>query len=313
MEMQQLRTFVTVARHGSITRAAAALCLSQPAVSAHIKTMEETLGLALFKRTPRGMLLTHDGARLLAKAEQTLGTHHAFMEEAARMKEGLSGRLLLGSIRHPGGSVLGRFLPAFAACHPEVEVTVRHSSSAEVLRDILDGSLDAGFYNEAGLPPAALWTMPVARFTVYLAAPPGLVEPGACPDWQALAAIPWICPTASTCCGKIAEDLFLTHKFQPKRIINVDQEQVTRSLIAGGVGVGLLHADSAREAQAMGEVTLLYEMPRPVSLLFAFLAGRSRDALLQTAGAVLRDFYGDTAGHPCPIDNDAPFLRSCSF
>ncbi|WP_202901423.1 LysR family transcriptional regulator [Nitratireductor aquibiodomus] len=65
MDIQQLRTFVAVAREGSITRASERIHLSQPAVSAHIKAMEETLGLSLFERTPRGMILTGDGERCL--------------------------------------------------------------------------------------------------------------------------------------------------------------------------------------------------------------------------------------------------------
>lgn len=58
MEIYQLRTFVTIAKEGSITRASELLFLSQPAVSAHIKAMEDELGLVLFERTPRGMSLT---------------------------------------------------------------------------------------------------------------------------------------------------------------------------------------------------------------------------------------------------------------
>ena len=72
MDLYQLKTFVAVAREGSITRASELVHLSQPAVSAHIKALEETLRLALFERTPRGMSLTRHGQRLLAKAEQTL-------------------------------------------------------------------------------------------------------------------------------------------------------------------------------------------------------------------------------------------------
>ena len=58
MDIYQLRTFVTVARERSITRSSEVLHLSQPAVSAHIKALEDTLGLALFERTPRGKSLT---------------------------------------------------------------------------------------------------------------------------------------------------------------------------------------------------------------------------------------------------------------
>lgn len=65
MDIYQLRTFVVVAREGSVTRASDVLHLSQPAVSAHIKAMEDGLGLSLFERTPRGMSLTQDGQRQL--------------------------------------------------------------------------------------------------------------------------------------------------------------------------------------------------------------------------------------------------------
>src|SRR5207237_3000722 len=95
MDIYQLKTFVAVAREGSITRASEVLHLSQPAVSAHIKAIEDALGLALFERTPRGMSLTHDGQRLLAKAEQALAVHQELMDEATRIKGHLTGTLRL--------------------------------------------------------------------------------------------------------------------------------------------------------------------------------------------------------------------------
>jgi molybdate transport repressor ModE-like protein len=86
MDLHQLATLVAVAREGSITRASQRLHLSQPAVSAHIKALEEALGLALFERVPRGMRLTSDGRRILVQAERTLGAHHELVEEARRLK-----------------------------------------------------------------------------------------------------------------------------------------------------------------------------------------------------------------------------------
>ena len=65
LNFHHLLYFRSVAREGSVTRASAALHLSQPAVSAHIKALEDELGLSLFDRTSRGMTLTADGKRLL--------------------------------------------------------------------------------------------------------------------------------------------------------------------------------------------------------------------------------------------------------
>lgn len=288
MEIHQLRTFVAVAREGSITRAADRLYLSQPAVSAHIKAIEETLGLTLFERTPRGMSLTGDGERLLAKAELTLGAHQQLMEEATRIKGSLTGRVRLGANASSSTEAVGRLLMTLAERCPEVEVALEHGSSLDILTGIRNGSLDAGFYNEAGEPDAALTTFEVARFGIYLAAPPGIAAASHPPDWQALAELPWIGPTSSTCCGQAAEDLFKLRQFRPKRIIHIDREDVTRTLIAGGVGVGFLHADTAKDAQFRGEVQLVSEAQRPVRVLFAHLTSRAQDPLLTAVSAIAR-------------------------
>ena len=287
MDVHQLRTFVAVARDGSITRAAERLCLSQPAVSAHIKAMEDIFGFALFDRTPKGMAPTADGRKLLAKAERVLDAHRALIEEAGRLKGRLSGRLRLGAAGDTAAHALGRLLSAFAEHHPEVEVTLSHDPSLTIRKDIRSGALDAGFFNEAGEIDADLSAVEVGRFGIYLAAPSGLIDTAAPLDWPALAEQPWIYPASGACCGQAAERLFQAHAIRPGRVIAVDRESVTRTLIAGGVGLGLLHADKAMEAQAKGEVDLLCEVQPVVRILFAFRTDRANDPLLSTAAAIL--------------------------
>lgn len=81
--------------------------------------------------------------------------------------------------------------------------------------------------------------------------------------------------------------MFGKHRFRPQRVISIDRESVTRTLIAGGVGVGLLHADSAAEAQESGEVELLCEAQAAVRVLFAHLAQRAGEPLLRCARSLL--------------------------
>lgn len=286
MEIHQLKTFVAVAREGSITRASEQLYLSQPAVSAHIKAIEETLGLRLFERTPHGMCLTGDGQRLLDKAEQTLAAHRAMLDEASQIRGILSGTLRLGAVSSINADILGRLLMSMAERHPEVDVVLQHGTLGEVLEGIRTGKLDAGFYNEADTPEG-LAEIEVARFGIYLAAPPGRIGLSDPLDWSALAALPWICPPANTCCGRAAESLFLQHQIRPARIISIDRETVTRSLIAAGVGVGLLHAETAQEAQRCGEVELVCEARQSVRVLFACLASREQEPLLSAVRAIV--------------------------
>jgi molybdate transport repressor ModE-like protein len=283
MDLYQLKTFVAVAREGSITRAAELVHLSQPAVSAHIKELEDALGLSLFERTPRGMSLTRDGQRLLAKAEQTLAAHQELLDEAARSKGQVAGKLRLGAGTAANAEAVGRLLTTLAERFPAVEVAIEHGTSAEVLAGLRNGKLDAGFYNEPDETPGDLAAVEVARFKVFLVGAPGTAR-----DWPALAAMAWVYPTASACCSRAAESLFKAHKIRPARVISVDRPALTRTLIASGLGVGLLHADAALEAEDAGEVEPIADSGAEVRTLFAQLATRARDPVLATATSIIR-------------------------
>lgn len=289
MEIYQLRTFVTVAREGSITRASELLFLSQPAVSAQIKAMEDELGVGLFERTPKGMALTANGARLLAKAEQALAAHRDLLDEAKRLKGRISGTVKVGAVGDASAPALGRLLGRLSERYPEIEVRLRHATSGEVFRGVRDGGLDAGYLIDTQLADDSLRVIELEAFGVYLAIPTAWAartEPG---DWQALAALPWVCPAPDTFCGRVAESLFAEHGIRPQRFVCADQESVTRTLIAGEVGVGLLHGASAMEAEGKGEVVLWQGPQRQAHLMFVHLAKRARDPLIEALAGIVRD------------------------
>jgi DNA-binding transcriptional LysR family regulator len=234
------------------------------------------------------MVLTPEGQRLLAKAELILAAHQELVDEASRAKGTLTGKLRLGSGNSSNHEAIGRLVTAFAERFPEVEVALKHGTSAETLAGLRNGALDAAFYNEAGEPEADLATIEVARFAIHVVAPPGLVARGTKFDWKQLSDMAWIYPAASACCGRTAEQLFKTHHLQPKRVISIDRVEVTRTLVAGGLGVGLLHDDVAREAERRGEVEIVVESPATVRVLFALLERRAKDPLLAAASAIMR-------------------------
>lgn len=296
MDLHQLRTFVAVAREGSITRAAEVVHLSQPAVSAHVKELEDALGLSLFERTSRGMVLTGDGQRLLGKAERTLAAHQDLLDEAARGRADLSGKLRLGSASNSHHAALGYLLTALAERHPRLEVSLRHGTSAEAVAGLRNGSLDAALYNEPAAPATDLEAVEISRFKTYLVAPAGRFDPAQPPGWAALAEVPWIYPTASACCGRSAESFFRAHGFRPARIISVDRQALARTLIGSGLGVGLLHADTAEEAERSGEVQRLAEAAEEVRVLFASLASRAKDPVVAAAAAIIRSARPPPAG-----------------
>lgn len=278
MDLYQLRTFVAVAQGGSITRAAESVHLSQPAVSAHIKALEDELGLALFERSARGMALTADGARLLARAEETIAAHRALLDEAARARGRLTGKLRLAAGSSSNHEAIGRLLTRLSERCPEVEVTLEHRRSRDILAGLKDGSIDAGFYNEPGTPDPALATLEVASFGIQVVAPRKA-------SWKELEKLPWIYPTQSTCCAGAAERVFERHRLRPAKIISVDREELTRTLVASGLGVGLLHDPKPTKGERW---VVIEDSETPVRVLFAQLARRAGEPVLAAATESMR-------------------------
>lgn len=149
---QLLAAFRAVADLGGVSAAAAALALSQPAVSGQIRRLEEQLGAALFERRPRGMTLTEAGRRLREAAVHA----HAELAEAAR---GLSraaepeGKLTLWASTTIASYVLPPLLAGFAAAHPRVRVRLASANTAEVLARVREGAAELGLVEGHGRAP----------------------------------------------------------------------------------------------------------------------------------------------------------------
>jgi len=101
MELYQLRSFVAVAELGQLTRAAERLHVSQPALSAQIKSLEDELATVLFERGAAGMTLTPAGRQLLPRAERVLAAAQALRAEALALRGEVSGRIRLGTVGDP--------------------------------------------------------------------------------------------------------------------------------------------------------------------------------------------------------------------
>jgi DNA-binding transcriptional LysR family regulator len=141
LEIDALRTLCAIRQHGGITKASAALGLSQSAVSHKIKRLEISLDCELLARKSQGPLFTAAGEDLLNYAGRILGLH----DEALRSlsKTPLSGRLLLGLTEDTACTDLARIFGRFKRLHPNVVVRTKVRMSL-VLRAMLErGELDA--------------------------------------------------------------------------------------------------------------------------------------------------------------------------
>jgi DNA-binding transcriptional LysR family regulator len=121
----QLRYFVTVAEEGQITRAAEKLYIAQPALSQAISQLEGELGLRLLERHARGVTLTASGAAFLEKARAVVETEREVQLTAQALARSARGVLELGFIGPPPPLTAPELFAAFAASHPDAEISFR--------------------------------------------------------------------------------------------------------------------------------------------------------------------------------------------
>jgi DNA-binding transcriptional LysR family regulator len=144
MELRHLRYFVTVAEELNFRRAAERLHLAQPALSAQIKNLEEELGVRLFDRTTRSVNLTQTGQVFLKEARGIIGAAANAEQLVKKAEHGLVGTLRVGVIAPATGPLLANVLRRFHQKFPGVQLSLSALSSAEQLRRLREGDLDAG-------------------------------------------------------------------------------------------------------------------------------------------------------------------------
>jgi DNA-binding transcriptional LysR family regulator len=133
MDFRHLRTFVTVVEQGTVSKAALHLGIAQPALSRHIGDLEQELGLKLFDRVGRRLLLTGEGAQLLGNCRSLLGNLSSLSEQAQQLRSGDTGMLTLAASPVQIETVLSTFLHGYAHRYPNVQVKLIEAVGADAL------------------------------------------------------------------------------------------------------------------------------------------------------------------------------------
>ncbi|RAK66855.1 LysR substrate-binding domain-containing protein [Hymenobacter edaphi] len=140
----RLRVFQAVAQHLSFTKAAQELCITQPAVTKHIRELERSYEQRLFERRGNRVSLTEAGQLLLRYAGQVHELHHQLAEQLHTLHDTTAGRLRLGASSTLAQYVVPPILPGFQARYPRVELTLLIGNSEQVAEALLRGEIDLG-------------------------------------------------------------------------------------------------------------------------------------------------------------------------
>ncbi len=293
MELYQLRTFVTVAEEEHLTRAAVRLNASQPAVSSQIKALEEELGVPLFMRSPRGMLLTDPGRSLMEQARKTLGAAEEVLIRARGLREEAYGEARLGLNNEPHRLRVPDFILAMRRRHPRVDLHLRQSSSPYILDEIKAGSMDAGFVyaniceQDPEVDCAYLETVPMA-----VIGPVSWEERLREADWGDLAACPWIWFPQKCPFKKLFQDEFERRGLSVRTVMVSDSDATLKTLAAAGYGLTVIRMDDAILAREAGEICIWPGGAPELSLTLVHRKERREDAVIRALVKTAREVWG---------------------
>jgi DNA-binding transcriptional LysR family regulator len=291
MELHHLRTFVIVAEEKNVTRAAKRLFMTPPAVSAHIKALEEELNVTLFVRTSQGMQITEKGALIKAKAEQTLRAAQDLVNHATQMQAYLMGRIVIGLNTSPAFLRVAPLVTQLAANCPGIDLAFVSSVSGKIIDSLQNGNLDAGFIFSAS-PTDTLITHHLASVDLVVAAPKNWQSKIEQAQWQDIAALPWIHSTYYCPFQVIIEDLFARRNLKSQRIVEADDELTKCELVGAGLGLALLERQEAEHAAQTGRLVIWQTDPIPCDLNFACLRSRHDDPLIVALDAEVKRSWG---------------------
>lgn len=302
-ELRTLKSFVTVAREGNVSRAAGILHLTQPAISLQLKRLSEDTGLTLFNRTAKGLELTRDGEALLQKAERVFAALAEFDSAARRIQGDVRGVLRIGTIVDPDFIRLGQLLVGMVDTYPDLQTELIHGMSGEVISRLQRNQIDVGYFlsakqsindgNEADAcsPEMAIHRHQLTTFTYCVIAPSGWEKRVKGKRWQELVALPWIGTPQNSVHTKLMEQVLPDENFERNIVALVDQEPSMLAMVRSGVGLSLCRESIALYEQQARGIVIADQVKVEASLNFGCLQSRVTHPNIVGAFEILKSIW----------------------
>lgn len=286
MNLEHLRTLVSIVEHGSLSAAARAKHISQPAVTKQVQRMEAELETELLVRGPKRQIeLTSAGERVLAFAQETLARFEYLERELASLKTVGQGTLTLAASTIPGEYLLPKLLAAFRKEYPQVEVQMTISDTADVATRLLADEADVGVVGSTLRRPGIRLEILVGD-RVVLAVPPDHPFAGReSVTIDELRGQPLILREAGSGTRRSVEAALATAGLRLPRdnvVLVLGSTQAILQAVAQGLGLGFVSARASVQAQADGHLACLTlaDVDLYRDLYLAYLPHRAGDPLV---------------------------------
>ena len=296
LSLAHLWTLSEVARHGSFSRAAASLYLSQPAVSLHVRLLEERLGLALLDRVGKRAFPTRAGEALLVHAARAFAEIEAARQAIERMRGVVSGRVRLGTGATASIYLLPPVLRRLRARYPALELSVVTGNAPEMAAAVTRNELDLAIVT---LPVRSRELTVTPLFTDPLVAivPPDRAWRRRAPLAPAeLGRHPLILYERGGTIRRVIDDWFRHAGVTPRIAMELGNAEAIKELVSAGLGLSVSSAISIRDEVAAGQLRA-FRLDPPLSRRLGLLRRRDKPVspALEVVLAALEDRKGPIA------------------
>lgn len=292
MDIRQLAIFVSIANHGTFTAAGKALYISQPTVSVQMAALERELGVALFDRQSRGIVLTPAGKILKRYAEDILMLKDQAVAAMGRYKHDISGRLRVIASTVPADYILPRVMSRFLQAYPGVFVELSRADSATVWDAVRNYEAEIGVAGSAR-EDSSLERLVVARDELVLIAP-STDEYSLWEDPVPLEKVlqaPMLRREPGSGTQKTFDDALRRLGEDPDNITaraQLDSVEAIRSAVADGGGVAVVSNLAVQGDLAARSVRMM--RIEGLNLIRSFYLVTHRNRVLSPAAQAFRDF-----------------------
>ena len=277
--LPQIEAFLEVARRQNLSRAAEALFVSQPTLTARLQSLEAALGEQLFVRTRRGMRLTEAGETFLPFAEHAVRALADGRERLDELRHGMAGRLVLGAPPTVSTYALPALLARFSAAHPAVRLAIKTGTSEEVLEMVLHDQVQIGIVRALASPE--IDSVPLYTDTLVLIAGPGHRLAGSRTGGQArladLAGEVLVLFGRSSSYLEFTTAIFRQAGALPGSVLELDNIEAAKKMVERGLGVSMVPVSTVAAELAAGTLTQI-ELVDAAPVRREIVAVRRRDA-----------------------------------
>jgi len=256
MEIDQIETFLAVATFGGFHRAAEAVRVSQPAVSARIKALEQSLGVTLFARSRGGLTLSDAGRTLRPYAEQLLRTASLARQAVHELQPASGAPLQIAAALSICVYFLPDLLKHFQRAYPRVTINIRSGHSKEVLEMVLGEEAEIGLARSLQHPEVE--TLSLRDDPLLLVADPRHRPQAARrARLEDVASWPLIFFDRGSSDWTLTHSLFRTAGLVPNVALEVDTIETAKRMVERGLGVSFLPHMAVGHELDRGKLTVV--------------------------------------------------------